>query len=121
MGFGEVEAFGGGFDGADGVGGLGAEAGGVVAGELEAVEEGGGSFGLEAAGGEGVDDAGEGELDRFAVFEGGELDVLAGDEVAAGGFGVAVGFVAVVKMMVEVAPGPPVREGALQRVPLVLM
>ncbi len=104
LGFGEVEAFGGGFDGADGVGGLGVEAGGVVAGELEAVEEGGGSFGLEAACSEGVDDAGEGELDRFAVFEGGELDVLAGDEVAAGGFGVAVGFVAVVKMVVEVAP-----------------
>ena len=104
LGFCEVEAFGGGFEGADGVGGFGAEAGGVVAGELEAVEEGGGSFGLEAAGGEGVDDAGEGELDGFSVFEGGELDVLAGDEVAAGGLGVAVGFVAVVEAVVEVAP-----------------
>jgi hypothetical protein len=51
LGFGEVEAFGGGFDGEDGLRGLVAEAGGVVAGELEAVEEGGGSFGLEAAGG----------------------------------------------------------------------
>ena len=63
LGFGEVEAFGGGFHGADGVGGLGVEAGGVVAGELETVEEGGGSLGFEAAGGEGVDDAGEGKLD----------------------------------------------------------
>ncbi len=64
---------------------------GVVAGELEAVEESGGSLDVEAAGGEGVDDDGEGDLDGFAVFEGGELDVLAGDEVAAGGIGVAVG------------------------------
>ncbi len=49
---------------------------------------------------------GEGELDGFAVFEGGELDVLAGDEVAASGFGVAVGLVAVVEAVVKVAPLP---------------
>jgi len=44
---GEVEAIGGGFDGADDVGGegFGREAAGVVAGELEAVEQGGGAFG----------------------------------------------------------------------------
>jgi hypothetical protein len=80
------------------------EAGGVVAGRLETVEAGRGSFGLEVPRGEGVDDAGEGELDGFPVFEGGELDLLAGNEVAAAGFGVAIGFVAVVKMAVEVAP-----------------
>jgi hypothetical protein len=73
-GFGEVEAFGGGFGGADDVGcvGFGVEAGGVHGGQLEAVEEGGGAFGFEVAGGEGVDDDGEGDLDGFAVFEGGE-------------------------------------------------
>ncbi len=95
---------GGWFDGADGFGGLSAEAGGVVAGRLETVEAGRRSFGLEVPRGEGVDDAGEGELDGFPVFEGGELDLLAGNEVAAAGFGVAIGFVAVVKMAVEVAP-----------------
>ena len=51
LGLGEVQAFEGRFEGADGVGRFCAEAGGVVAGELEAVEEGGGSFGLESAGG----------------------------------------------------------------------
>jgi hypothetical protein len=103
----EVEAFGGGFDGADGVGGVGfgVEASGVVAGELEAVEQGGGSLDVELAGGEGVDDDGESNLDGFAVFEGGELEVLAGDEVAASGGGVAEGGVALVEAVVEVAPG----------------
>jgi hypothetical protein len=76
----------------------------VGAGELESVEEGGGSFGFKATCGEGVDDAGEGELDGLAVFEGGELDVLAGDEVATGGFSVAVGCVALVEAVVKVAP-----------------
>ena len=102
----EVEAVGGGFEGADDVGGVGLEleAGGVHAGELEAVEEGGGAFGLEVSGGQGVDDDGEGDLDGLAVFEGGELDVLAGDEVAAGGGGVAEAGVALVETGVEVAP-----------------
>ena len=104
---GEVEAFWGGFDVADGAGGvgLGLEAAGVVAGELEAVEESGGSLDFELAGGEGVDDDGEGDLDGFAVLEGGKLDVLAGDEVAAGGLGGAEGGVALVEAVVEVAPG----------------
>jgi hypothetical protein len=89
----QVEAFGRGFDGADDVGceGLGLEAAGVVAGELEAVEESGGALDVELSGGEGVDDDGEGDLDGFAVLESGELDVLAGDEVAAGGLGGAEG------------------------------
>src|SRR2546429_4968377 len=54
--FGEVEAFGGGFDGADGVGGVGfgVEAAGVVAGELQAVEESCGSLGVGCSGGRGV-------------------------------------------------------------------
>ncbi len=105
--FGEIEAFGGGFDGADGGGGggFGVEAAGVVAGELEAVEQRGGALGFELSGGECVYDAGEGELDGLAVFEGGEFDVLAGDEVAAGGFGVAVGVVA----LVEAAGGSSTR------------
>jgi len=106
-GFGEVEAFGGGFDGADGVGGVGfgVEAAGVVAGELEAVEQGGGAFDVELSGGEGVDDDGEGDLDGLAVLEGGELDVLAGDEVAAGGGSGTEGGVALVQAVVEIAPG----------------
>ena len=87
-GFCEVEAFGGRFDGADGVGGVGfgVEAASVVAGELQAVEKSGSSLDVEIAGGEGVDDDGESDLDGFAVFEGGEFYMLAGDEVAAGGF-----------------------------------
>jgi hypothetical protein len=71
---------------------------------LEAVEQGGGAFDLEFAGGKGVDDDGEGDLDGLAVFEGGEFDVLSGDEVAAGGFGVAKGGVALMEAVVEVAP-----------------
>ncbi len=102
----QVQAFGGGFDGADDVGreGFGVEAAGVVAGELEAVEESSGSLDVELSGGEGVDDDGEGDLDGFAVFEGGEFDVLAGDEVAAGGRSGAEGAVALVEAVVEVAP-----------------
>jgi hypothetical protein len=80
------------------------EAAGVVAGELEAVEESGGSLDVELPGGEGVDDDRESDLYGFAVFEWGELDVLAGDEVAAGGFGGAEGGVALVEAVVEVAP-----------------
>ena len=70
---------------------------------MEAVEEGGGAAGLELAEGEGVDDDGESGLDGFAVFEGQELDVLAGDDVA-GGFSLrAEGGVAPVEAGVEVA------------------
>jgi len=54
-------------------------------------------------------------------FEGGELDVLAGDEVAAGGFGVAEGGVALMEAVVEVAPLAVGEGWALQRVPLVLI
>jgi hypothetical protein len=106
-GFGEVEAFGGGFDGADLVGSVGVvvEAPDVAAGDLEAVEEGGGALVVELPGGEGVDDDGESDLDGFAVFEGGEFDVLAGDEVGTGGFGVAEAAVTVVEVVVEVAVG----------------
>ena len=66
--------------GADDAGGVGfgLEAGRVAGGKLEAVEQSGGALGVEVAGGEGVDDDGESDLDGFAVFEGGELDVLAG-------------------------------------------
>lgn len=94
------------------------EAAGVVAGELEAVEQGGGSLDIELPGGESVDDDGEGDLNGFAVFEGGELDVLAGDEVAAGGLGGAEGCVALVEAMVEVAPDASGKGGgfALQAV-----
>ena len=103
---GEGEAFGSGFGGEGGVAGgeLGVDGGGVRAGELEAVEDGGGAAGVELAGGEGVDDDGEGDLDGLAVFEGGELDVLAGHEVSAGGFGVAKALVAAVEVLVEEAP-----------------
>jgi hypothetical protein len=107
-GLGEVEAFGRGFEGADDVGceGFGLQAGGVILGELEAVEQGGGALDVELAGGEGVDDDGESDLDGFAVFQGDQFDVLAGDEVAAGGGGGAEGGVALVEAVVEVAPGP---------------
>jgi len=82
------------------------EAASVVAGELQAIEQRGGALDVEIAGGEGVDDDGEGYLDGFAVLEGGELDVLAGDEVAAGGLVGAEGSVALVEAVVEVAPVP---------------
>jgi hypothetical protein len=71
---------------------------------LQTVEESGGALDVEIAGGESVDDDGECDLDGFAVFEGGELDVLTGDEVAAGGFGRAIFFMATVEAVVEVAP-----------------
>jgi hypothetical protein len=77
---------------------------------LQAVEQGGGAFGLEFAGGQGVDDEREGNLDGFSVFEGDEFDVLARDEVATGGFGVAEGGVTLVEAVVEVTP-EPVGEG----------
>jgi hypothetical protein len=102
----EVESIRRGFDVADDVGGvgLGVEAAGVIACELEAVEQGGGAFDVEFAGGESVDDDGERDLDGLSVFEGGEFDVLAGDEIAAGGLGMAVGVVALMEAVVEVAP-----------------
>jgi hypothetical protein len=50
------------------------------------------------------DDDGEGDLDGFAVFKWGEFEVLAVDEVAAGGLGGAKGGVALVKAVAEVAP-----------------
>jgi hypothetical protein len=70
-GLGEVEAVGRGLDGENYVagGGLGVEVARVVAGQLEAVEDGGGALGFELAGGEGVDYCGDGELDGFSVFE----------------------------------------------------
>jgi hypothetical protein len=43
-------------------------------------------------------------LDGFAVFESGEFDVLAGDEVAAAGLSGAEGGVALMEAVVEVAP-----------------
>jgi hypothetical protein len=80
------------------------EAAGVVGGELEAVEQGGGTPDVELPDGEGVDDDGEGDLDGFPVLEGGELDVLARDEVATGCWGGTKGVVALVEAMVKVAP-----------------
>ncbi|WP_433984167.1 hypothetical protein RBB78_03070 [Tunturiibacter empetritectus] len=96
---GEVEAVGAGLYVADDFGGVGfgVEAGGVVGGQLQAVEEGGGAAGVQIAGGEGVDDDGEGDLNGFAVLKGVELDVLAGDEVTAGGVVVAEALVALVE------------------------
>ena len=84
----EVDTLGGGVDGADYVmrEGFEVETPGVAGGELQAVEESGGSARLQLAGGEGVDDDGEGDLNGFAIFEGGELDVLAGKKVSAGGW-----------------------------------
>jgi hypothetical protein len=104
--FGEIEAVGGGVETTDDAGSVGfvVEASSVAGGELEAVEQGGSSLGVEVSGGEGVDDDGESNLDGLAVFEGGELDVLAGDEVAAGGGGVTEAAVALVEAVVEVAP-----------------
>jgi len=103
---GEVEAVGAGVYVADDFGGVGSgvEAGGVVGGQLQAVEESGGAAGVEIAGGEGVDDDREGDLNGLAILEGVELDVLAGDEVAAGGVVVAEALVALVETGVEVAP-----------------
>ena len=83
--------------------GRGAEAGGVAAGELQAVEEGGGASGFKLAGGEGVDDDGERGLDGVAVFEGGELE--AGGVLAGGGEGVAEAGVSAVEARVVEAEG----------------
>jgi hypothetical protein len=71
-GLGEVEAVGAGLNVANDVGrvGLGVEPGGIVGGQLQAVEQGGGAAGVQIAGGEGVDDDGEGDLNGFAVLEG---------------------------------------------------
>jgi hypothetical protein len=106
---GEVEAVRAGLYVADDSGGIGLadEPGGVVGGQLEAIEQGGGAAGVQIAGGEGVDDDGEGDLDGFSVFEGIELDVLAGNEVAAGGVVVAEALVGLVEAGVEVAPEFP--------------
>ena len=105
-GFCEIQAFGRGFDGADDVGceGSGLEAASILGGELEPVEQGGGAPGIKLSGCERVDDDGEGDLDGFAILEGGEFDVLAGDEVAAGGGGGTEGVVSLMEVMVEVAP-----------------
>jgi hypothetical protein len=105
-GLGEVEAVRGGVETADDVGSVGfdPDAGGVGGGELKTVEQGGGAFGIEMSGGERVDDDGESDLNGFAVFEGCELNVLAGNKIAPGGCGVAVVAVALVKAIVEVAP-----------------
>jgi hypothetical protein len=59
------------------------------------------------SGGEGVDEYGESDLDGFAVFEGGEFEALAGDEVVTGGCGWTEGGVALVETVVEVATLPP--------------
>jgi hypothetical protein len=105
-GFGEVEAVGSGVETADDTGGVGfgLDAGGVGGGELEAVEQGGSASGVEVAGSKGIDDDGESDLDGLAVFEGGELNMLTGNEVAACGSGVAEAAVALMEAVVEVAP-----------------
>jgi hypothetical protein len=110
-GFGEVA---GGVDGAgEGLGsGFGAGVGGIGAGDLEAVEESGGALDVEVAGGEGVDDLGGGEQDGVAVLKRGELDVPAGEEIAAGGVAAAVGGVGGVEAAVEVAEGRAGEGGA---------
>jgi uncharacterized membrane protein len=83
---------------------LGHGAGGVGGGELEAVEQGHGTFGFEAAGGQRVDDLGESDLDGVAVFEWGELNVLAGEEIALHSRRVTIAAVALVETVVVVAP-----------------
>ncbi len=91
---------------ADELGGLGddGEAAGVAGGELEAVEEDGGALGVDGVHGEGADDLGEGELDGFAVLEGGEIDDGAVvDKRGAAGDLVAVLGVSLVEPAVEVA------------------
>ena len=114
-GLGEVDAVGGALGGADQGGGVGpaGEAASVDGGDGEPVEQGGGAFDVELAGGQGVDDDGERELDGFAVFERGELDVLAGDEVAAGLGGVTEAAVARVETGVEEAVGAVGERGRL--------
>jgi hypothetical protein len=102
----DIEAFGRGFDAADDAAGVGfcVEAAGVAGGQLKTVEQDGGALDIEIADGQGVDDDRERDLHGFAVFEGGEFDVLAGDEVAAGWSLEAEGLVALMEAGVEVAP-----------------
>jgi hypothetical protein len=81
-----------------------AEAASVGGRELESVEECHGVLAVDAACGERVDDAGDGELDRLAIFHGGEFEEervlhLGGLEVGL----VAVEVVGAVEAVVEVA------------------
>jgi hypothetical protein len=85
-GVGEVESIGfllGGTDHGGGIGPAGfpalSDAVSVGTGELEAVEQGGSAADTDATGGDGVDDDRQRVLDAFAVFDGGEFDVLAGN------------------------------------------
>jgi hypothetical protein len=103
---GEIEALGGGGEVADDICGSGAglDSCGVGGGELEAVEKRGGAFGVEAAGCDGIDDHRERELDRFGVFEREQLEVLAGDEIAAADIGKTEPAMLLMKTVVKVAP-----------------
>jgi hypothetical protein len=81
----EVQAIGGRFDVTDDFGcvGFGVEAGGIVRGQLKAVKQRRGAAGVELSSSQGIDDDREGNLYGLAIFKGGQLDVLAGDQVAA--------------------------------------
>ena len=96
------------------------EAGGVVAGKLEAVEESGGAADFELAGGEGVDDDGERGLDGVAVFEGGELE-LGGPRVLGRAEGATEAGVPAMEAGVVEAEGLGSEGGRSALVPLVLM
>jgi hypothetical protein len=102
----EVQALGAGFHVANDFGcvGFDVEAGGVLRGQLEAVEQGRGPTDIEIAGGESVNDSRESDLDGLTVFECRQLDVLAGQEVATCSAGVAKLLVALVEAGVEVTP-----------------
>ena len=81
------------------VGVVGAVAGQVGAGDLEAVEEEAGAAGVEGVGGDGEQDLADGLLDGGAVFGQGEVEGVVlvagvGDGAAGGVVVVAEGFVA---------------------------
>ncbi len=57
-------------------GGEEAFAGQVLAGELQAVEDGVSALDVEVAGGEGIDDKGEGQLDGKSVLKGSDFNVV---------------------------------------------
>lgn len=83
----------------------------VAAGSLEAIEESGGSFGFQSSGGQGMMTTERGGLDGFGIFDDVELDVLAGDELAAGLGSVTEAMMALVERGWNLHHCPSARDG----------
>lgn len=107
IGEGEIEAIAGRGEGADWLegGGVGLlllfDCGEIAGGDLETAEQHQPEAGFELADSDGVDDLRDGHLDGVAVFEGGEMDMIAGSH----GFGRTIGAVTELEAMVGIAEG----------------